>query len=292
MRRDFGVHGEEEFVVFAVGEGLTPRATRRAGEEGGVEFEAKAGGVGESSGVAAEAVGEVHHGMEEWSRGAKGVAEEGGIVEARLEAEMAKVAHAVAETSGDPDAIAGTSGGAEDWPRFVWGGEDGGGEDEGGRKRSRRRSRGGDIAAHEGRVPMLGPCVHGIEEFVGRVLGKVGREAGGGEGAEGRAAHGGDVGDGAGDGFSGDEVEHRAFVGEVDGLEVTAFDEVVGGEQELVGVWSSHDGAIIAWPDEDVGETNPEILGPKCNVGKQFGFSHREEGYSARESGGAMTLRD
>ena len=264
-----GACGEEQFVVFAVGEGA-----ERVGDIGverhgrGFERDAEVGGFGDACRVASEAVGDIEHGVEVWT---ERIGEGDGLAHARLESQVAAGGEGVAEAAGDVNVVAALSAGAGDGAAGGVGvADERGGEDE--------RARGvgggrGDVAADERAVKVQGPVGEALAEFVG--VGAVGREEAGGEGECGRAGHRGDVGDRAGDSLARDEVNGSPR----DRREVTAFDELVDGEEERAGgvCVGVDDGAVVAWAEKDAREARGKAGGAREDGTVQVGLGGHGE---------------
>lgn len=201
---------------------------------------------------------------------AEQIGECAGFGEARLEGEVLSEAggpvEGVAEVAGHVDAVAGVCAGTENGAAgLVRAADDGDGEGE----RVGGVREGGDVAADQGAVPMLGPALEGRGEFVGAGLVEVLRERAGSECADRRAGHGGDVGDGAGDCLAGDQVEGCALG------KVAIFDDLIDGE-EAIGIADADDGAVIAGSGEDAREPSSESRGACGDGGEEIGFAQRK----------------
>jgi len=113
----------EEFVVFAVAEGLVDGGVAVAGDRVGEEEPAGAAGGGEAREILGETVAEVHHGGG-WAVGGEPL----GFGEAGFEVEVMAVDGA-AEAAGDGDDVGGLACGAEDEVRWGDCAEEGDGDD-------------------------------------------------------------------------------------------------------------------------------------------------------------------
>lgn len=132
-----------------------------------------------------------------------------------------------------------------------------------------------DVAADERGCEVRCPEVHTVEEDVRGGLRERGREAGGGERGERGTAHRCDIGDGAGDGLAGDEVQSVRRWCSAEREEVSPFDELVDGEEELAARWRCHHGAVVSRSDEHLGE-GAEEGGAGVDVLEEIGLDHGE----------------
>ena len=196
----FWGEGEEEFKVFAIGEGVVKGvggfacgAAERDG--GGMEVGAALGGVEQAGKVGGQAIGKIHHGGGKMMGGEKAAGFEAGFKE-----QMVAIAGEIgsAEGSGDIDEVAGFCAG----PKHS--GVAGNASYAGDMKFECVAL--GGIAAENAEIPLACGGDHAVVEAPDA------REGGGGgsdeidENPEGRSAHGGDVGNGAGNGFASDEA--------------------------------------------------------------------------------------
>jgi hypothetical protein len=202
-----------------------------------VELEDGVGGDADASGVASEAVGEVDGGV--CDAGACG-GESG--VEPWVEAEVVSGSERVSDGAGEPEEVSGRGAGAEEGlGALVEVCGDGDGEGEWVIGLAVR----GDVAADEGALPVVGPALYGVEEFVGAWVS--GGEEGGGECPCGPCAHGGDVAERACDGLASDEVLGGVV------FEVSALDELVDGDDGSVAGGRFEDRGVVTRADFDVG---------------------------------------
>jgi len=265
-----GGDGEEEFVVFAVGQGGEEgRFGRglRSSVGGGCRREARCctGGAADGDGadqefgsdfaafhkvaqIASQAIAEVNHGMD-----GKMFSEPAGFVKTRLELEVLAGERA-AEFAGDEEGVAVHSPGAED--AFVAGdfAEEGDGNEE-------AFGVGGSFAADDGDAVTEGELAHAVVDFLDEIGVEVVGQGESDEGGEGTAGHRGNVAEAAGEGLVADALGGRGAE------EMDAFYHGVGLEEEgAAGLAGIQDGAIVTGADDHGGiggkgrtETGDEI---------------------------------
>ena len=149
-----------------------------------------------------------------------------------------------AEGSGDVEEVAGAGSGAEDGFAFGDAAEDDDvGEDAVGRL--------GGVASGEGDGVLLRQLQQSGDEVVNPALREVGGNGEGEECGVGRASHGGDVAESAGEAAVADGVGGMPFAAEVD-----AFEGEVGGDEGLGAAGEIEDGAVVS---DAEGESSPSL---------------------------------
>lgn len=204
IRGGLGVEGEEQFVVFAVGEGVEAGGDmvlageyfgiRVEGELVGVNLGADVGGGAEAGQVLGEAIGEVHHRVEVLAGGLFQFECE---VDAGGEGKMAAT-NGAAELAGDEESVAYLGTGAANFVAIGQRAQGGDGDDE-------ALVPNGGVAADERAVEGGGGITAGEEKLLGgrdAGAGAFARKCDGDEDGSGQAGHGGAVGEAAVDGFA------------------------------------------------------------------------------------------
>ena len=242
------MEGEEEFIVFAIGEGLTGGAAGIFGEKEWINGKVATAGGGHSGEIGAESVAQIHHGVEFEVFG-----EPAGFGEAWDKIEM-MARDGSAEATGDIKEIAGATAGAKD----TAGAFDGAGQGDIDEKRAWGTS---GFASDDGNVEACGNFLEACVNIFEAVKLCGGGSGDGDECVLGESAHGGEVADGSGEGFAADSA------GDFCGSEVDAFDEGVGFEQAPQGCARvTDDRAVVAWADADGGRSG-KIFGEFCDDG-------------------------
>lgn len=267
---------EEEFVIFAAGEGESGRGVRGEGDLIGVDGEPNAGDAGEAGEIGSEPITEIEHG------GGKSMANEPlTFGEARGEGEMVMGPRA-AEFSGDEKEVAGLGAGAGGRGFFGDGAEKRDGEKELGGTDSFATDDGETKFFCEARESTVGLKDTGSGAGVGAADGE--------EGGTGSGAGGGEIAEGPGEGFAAEEG------GGGRAGKVEAFDDGVSFENEVeVFGKGGKDGAVVSEGVTDAGgglraERGEPALHPKIFAGEGK-FFHGRGGRARRMRRQVLALK-
>ena len=240
-----GRRSEEQFVIFSAVKGVA-EAVAAGGdwEEGLIDEGADFAFVADVAEVGGEAVAGVDHGGGEFllaqilADGDARVGVEVARMFRRLQllaaTEFCECGDGEAEGSGHVEDVAGAGSGAEDGFAFGDAAEDDDvGEDTVGRL--------GGIAAGKGDGVLLRQLQEAGDEAVNPALGKVGGNGKREESCVGRASHGGDVAESAGEAAVADGIGRMPFAAEVD-----SFEGEVGGDEGLRAAGKIEYGAVVS----------------------------------------------